>query len=144
MSCRNKNSPREGDGVVGCPLPFKGLTPLTILDEGTIDHSCYIKNVLSIALRYGNEVFGDKRIFQQDGTNLHRDHLTQEWCQDNFPPFIKKDRCPLNGADLNHLDDSIWDELSNVIDWNKVLSKTYDTDSAIRIVGEKNWEINCR
>ena len=36
----------------------KDLTPLMILDEGTVDHSCYIKNVLPTALKYGKEVFG--------------------------------------------------------------------------------------
>ena len=66
VSCRNSSSPRESHGVIGCPGASKGLTPL---DEGTVDHSCYIKNVLPIALKYGNEVFGNKWIFQQDGAN---------------------------------------------------------------------------
>ena len=47
----------------------KGITPLVILDEGTVNHSCYIKHILPLALKYGNEVFGDKWIFQQDGAN---------------------------------------------------------------------------
>ena len=92
VPCRNKSFPRKSDGVVGCLLSFKDLTPLATLDEETIDHSCYIKNVLSAALRYGNEVFGDKWIFQQDDANPNRDHLTQEWCRDNFPSLINKDR----------------------------------------------------
>ena len=37
-----------------------GLKPLVILDEGIVDHSYYIKNVLPVALEYKNEVFGDK------------------------------------------------------------------------------------
>ena len=69
----------------------KSLTPLLILDEGTIDHSCYMKNVLPIALKYGNEVFGDKWIFQQDGANPHRHHLAQEWSSNKFPSLIDKD-----------------------------------------------------
>ena len=51
-----------------------------IFDEGSVDQSCYIKNVLPVALKYGNEVFGDNWIFQQDGANPNRHHLTQEWC----------------------------------------------------------------
>ena len=47
----------------------RSITPSVILDEGTVDHSCYIKNVLPIALKYENEVFGDNWIFQQDGAN---------------------------------------------------------------------------
>ena len=53
----------------------KGLTPLLVLDEGTADHSCYIKNALPVALKYGNEVFSDNSMFQQDGANPHRYHL---------------------------------------------------------------------
>ena len=52
--------------------PFKNITPLVILDEGTLDRSYYIRNVLPVALKCGNEVSGDKWIFQQDGTNPHR------------------------------------------------------------------------
>ena len=89
----------------------KDITPLVILDEGTVDHSCYMKNVLPLALKYGNEIFGDRWIIQQDGANPHRHHLTQEWCRDNFPLFIDKDRCPPNSPNLNPLDYSIWDEL---------------------------------
>ena len=54
------------------------LTPLVMLDEGTVDYSCYIKNVLSVALKYWNEVFGDNCVFQQGGAKPHRDHLIQE------------------------------------------------------------------
>ena len=55
-----------------------GLTLLVILDERTVDHSCYMKNVLPLTLKYENEVFGDKWIFQQDSANPHLDQLTQE------------------------------------------------------------------
>ena len=60
VSRRNKSSSREGDGVVACPCSSKGLTLLAVLHEETVDHSCYIKNVLPVALKYGNEVFSDK------------------------------------------------------------------------------------
>ena len=59
----------------------KDLTLLVILDEGTVDHSSYINNVLPVTLKYGNEVFGDKWIFQQDDANPHRHHLTEERCR---------------------------------------------------------------
>ena len=48
-----------------------------IIDEGIVDRSCYIKDVLPVALKYVNEVFGDKWIFEQDGADAHRDHLTE-------------------------------------------------------------------
>ena len=97
----------------------KGLTPLVILDEGTVDYSCYIKNVLSVALKCGDEVFYDKYIFQEDGANSHRHHLTQEWRRDNFPSLIDEDLWPQNSPDLNPLNYSVRDKLNNVIDWNK-------------------------
>ena len=75
---------------------FKGITPLVILDSGTVDHDYYIKKVLPVALKYGNKVFGDDWIFQQDGATPHSHHLTQKWCQENFPSFIVKDHWPPN------------------------------------------------
>ena len=50
-------------------VPLTSLTALLILDEGAVDHSCYIKNILPVALKYVNGVFGDKWIFQQDSAN---------------------------------------------------------------------------
>ncbi|CAF4756340.1 unnamed protein product, partial [Rotaria socialis] len=44
----------------------KGLTPLVILDEGTVDHTVYIEKVLPVALKYGNQFFGSDWVFQQD------------------------------------------------------------------------------
>ena len=94
----------------------KSLTALVTLDKGTVDHSCYIKNVLPIALKYENEVFGDKWSFQQDGVNPHRDYLTQEWCRNSFPLLIDKGCWSQNSPHLNPLNYSIWDELINIID----------------------------
>ena len=59
----------------------KGITPLLILDEGTVDHTVYIEKVFPIALRYGNETFRRDWTFQQDGARPHSHHLTQEWCR---------------------------------------------------------------
>ena len=42
----------------------KGITPLVIVDEETVDHTVYIKKVLPVALKYGNETFGRDWIFQ--------------------------------------------------------------------------------
>ena len=88
----------------------KGLTPLIILDEGTVDHQRYIDQVLPVALKYGNKTFGDRWTFQQDGARPHTHATTQQWCLDHFPSFINKDHWPPNSPDLNPLDYSIWDE----------------------------------
>ncbi len=37
----------------------KGVSPLVIFEEGSVDHARYIQEVLSVALKYGNEVFGN-------------------------------------------------------------------------------------
>lgn len=48
-------------------------------------------------------------MFPQDGVRPHIHHLTQKWCQDNFPSFIDKDHWPPNSPDLNALDYCIWE-----------------------------------
>ena len=101
----------------------KGISPLVIFEEGTADHARYIKEVLPVALKYENKVFGNDWTFQQDGATPHIHQLTQQWCQDRFPSFIDKDRCPSNSLDLNPLDYFIWDELADAVDWNKITSK---------------------
>ena len=93
----------------------KGITPLFILDEGTVDHTVYIKKVLPLALKYGSETFSRDWVFQEDGAKPHSHHLTAEWCRENIPSFIDNDCWP-----PNPLDYSIWDELVNTINWNKV------------------------
>ncbi|CAF4456917.1 unnamed protein product, partial [Didymodactylos carnosus] len=100
-----------------------GVTPLVILNKGTVKHARYIQEVLPVALKYGNQVCGDDWIFQQDETRPHTHGLTQQWCKDNFPAFIDKDHWPPNRPDLNPLDYIIWDEFVHVINWNKVKSK---------------------
>ncbi|CAF1555635.1 unnamed protein product [Adineta ricciae] len=94
-----------------------------MFDKGTVNHESYITKALPVALRYGNKVFGDNWIFQQDGAMPHQHHLTHQWCEANFPSFINKDRWPANSPDLNPLDYSIWEELVNAMDWNKIRSK---------------------
>lgn len=103
----------------------KGVSPLVIFEEGTVNHERYIREVLPVARDYGNVVFGDDWTFQQDGAKPHTHKETQAWCadQNNFPFFIDKDHWPPNSPDLNPLDYCIWDELAHAINWSKVTSK---------------------
>ena len=41
---------------------------LVLFEKGTLDHHRYIKEVLPVALRYGNSQFGT---FQQDNGTAH-------------------------------------------------------------------------
>ncbi|CAF2137240.1 unnamed protein product [Rotaria magnacalcarata] len=95
-----------------------GISSLVIFEEGTVDHARCIKEMLPVALKYGNKVFDNDWTFQQDGATPHIHQLTQQWCQGHFPSFIEKDRWPPNSPDLNPLDHSIWD-------WNKIASKEH-------------------
>ncbi|CAF4023703.1 unnamed protein product [Rotaria sp. Silwood1] len=79
----------------------KGVTPLVVLDQGTVDHVEYIQKVLPIALKYGNETFGEHWAFQQNN-------------KDHWPP---------NNPDLNPLDYCIWDEFMQCVNWEKVTLK---------------------
>ena len=92
------------------------LTPLVILDKTSVNHEVYIKEVLPVALKFGNKMLGDNWIYQQDGATSHTHQLTQAWCARHLPSFIPKDRCPANSLDLNPLDYCIWNELVEAMD----------------------------
>ena len=56
----------------------KGVTPLIIFDEETLDHERYIKEVLPVAEKYEDKVFGSDWTYQRDGAKPHIHHLTQQ------------------------------------------------------------------
>jgi hypothetical protein len=112
----------------------KSVFPLVILDQDTIDHDRYIKEVLPVALKYGNHVFGNEWTFQRDCARSHSHQLTQQWCHDNFPEFIDKDHWPPNSPDHNPLDYCIWDEFIKFIDWNRATSNAKLTQDLKRAV----------
>lgn len=112
----------------------EGVTPLVILDKGTVDHARYISDVLPVALKYGNKVFGDNWVFQQDGARAHTHQKSQQWCKDKFPDFIPAGRWPPNSPDLNPLDYSVWEEFVHAMHWNRVKSKTTLIDELKRAV----------
>jgi len=103
----------------------KGVSPLVIFEDGTVNHERYIREVLPVARDYGNAVFEGDWTFQQDGAKPHAHKETQKWCADknNFPFFIDNDTWPPNSPDLNPLDYCIWDELAHAVNWEKVTSK---------------------
>ena len=114
----------------------KGVSPIVIFVEGTIGHAQYIREVLPVALKYGNDILRTYWTFQQDGAMPHVHHLTQQWCKDNFPSFIDKDHWPPNSPDLNPLDYSIWDELAHAVNWDKITSKNTLIIEVKRAVGK--------
>src|ERR1700722_3879393 len=55
----------------------KGVSPLVILDQGTLNHTQYIQKILPLALKYSEKVFGDDWTFQHDDTTPHTARETQ-------------------------------------------------------------------
>ena len=58
----------------------EGVAALVVFEKGTLEHHRYIKEVLPVALRYGNSKFGNNWTFQQDNGTPHSHQETQEWC----------------------------------------------------------------
>ena len=57
----------------------KVLSPLVIFENGTVDYNRYINEVLLVALKYENGIFGNDWTFQQDGAKPHFHEKTEEW-----------------------------------------------------------------
>ena len=98
----------------------KGVSPLVVIERGTVDHDRYIKEMLPVALKYGNKVFGDGWVFVQDGATPHTHEKTQKWCNEHFPSFIDKHHWPPNSPDLNPLDYCVWNEFVQAMKWDKI------------------------
>ena len=45
--------------MVWLDVSSNGVTSLIILDDGTVDHTVYVEKLLPVALKYGNQVFGN-------------------------------------------------------------------------------------
>ena len=56
----------------------KGISPLVIFESDKLDHNRYIREVFPVALRYGNDMFGDDWTFQQDGAKSHIHEKSQQ------------------------------------------------------------------
>ena len=56
----------------------KGVSSLMIFESDTLDHDRYIKEVLPVALKYGNDMLEDDWTFQQDGAKPHIREKPQE------------------------------------------------------------------
>ena len=102
----------------------KGVSPLVIFEDGIMDYDRYIKEVLLAFLKFANDMFGTDWTFQQDNGKSHIHSKSKEWCTKRIPCFIEKDHWLPNSPDLNPFDDSIWDELARLVNWDAVTSKT--------------------
>ena len=69
-----------------------------------MDHDRYMKEMLPVALKFGNDMFEIDWTFQQDSTRSRIHAKSQEWCVKHLSCFIDKDHWPPNSPDLNPLD----------------------------------------
>ena len=122
----------------------KDVSPLVIFESDTLDHHRYIKEVVPVALKYGNDMFGDDSTFQQDGAKVHMHEKSQECYAKTFPSFIDKDHRPPNSPDLNPLDYCVWNEIAQVIKWNVVTSKKILINCGVKSCRQKDFVLDHR
>jgi len=75
----------------------RDVSPLGIFETGTLDHHRYIKRVLIVALKLGNDIFG-RQIPMQNLKN---------GVPNSFPALIDKGQWSPNSPDLNPIDYSL-------------------------------------
>ena len=63
---------------------------MLIFKEEMIDHDRYFREILPVALKYGNQIRASHWTCEQDGARPHIHHPTQQWCEKNFSSFINK------------------------------------------------------
>ena len=102
----------------------KGLTKAVIFEKETMNAEVYTSEVLPIVLECGDKMLGSNWTYQDDSATPHIHHLTQEWCAKHFPDFIFKKRWLANSPDLYSLDYSLWNELTQCMNWNQIGAKT--------------------
>lgn len=125
----------------------KGLSPLVIIEKGTVNQEVYIKKILPVAKKYGDKTYDDNWTYQQDGATCHTSGLSIEWIKANFPNFIPEDRWPANSPDLNPLDYCVWNEFVQAMNWDRVTSKAAlinELKSAVKRINRDNVSASCK
>lgn len=110
-------------------MSASGLTDLHMLPQGTTVNAQYyigniLENVLLPALRRTKRSgpMTDRKmtrrrsesVFVQDGAPAHTARVTQKWCSENLPAFVKKDEWPPNSPDLSPVE-NLWAILNQKI-----------------------------
>ena len=99
-----------------------------------MDHRRYIDEILPVALKYGNESFGDNWTFDRGWCQATYACLNSRIMPDEFSIFHQQRSLAPNSPDLNPLNYSIWDEFAQQINWAKVKSKKILIDELKRSV----------
>lgn len=88
-----------------------GKCPLVFIEDGVhLNAKTYTRDILeAVLLPWATQHFGDRSwTFQQDSAPAHKAKLTQDFCEANFPRFIRHDEWPPSSPDLNPLDFAVW------------------------------------
>lgn len=108
--------------MVALGVTWYGLTHAYFFLKGErLNGQTYRNQLLPFYKKEGDRLFGHENWgFQQDGASSHTDGEAQRWCKKNFKFFISKERWPPNSPELNPLDYSIWNSISNNVAYQKV------------------------
>ena len=66
--------------MVWLAISSESVATLVLFEKGTLDHHRYIKEVLPVALQYGNSKFRNNWTFQQDNGTPYTHQERQECC----------------------------------------------------------------
>ena len=99
-------------------MSASGLSELHLVPQGTTINAAYYINeileptLLPVLKRTKRSVGITARkmvnrrtetVFMQDGAPAHTARVTQAWCEENLPGFLKKEEWPPNSPDLNRI-----------------------------------------
>ncbi|CAF2096507.1 unnamed protein product [Rotaria magnacalcarata] len=108
--------------MVALGATWNGITVPFFFQRGErLNCKTYLDELLPFYKMEGDRLFGHQNWgFQQDGASCHTDKSVQKWRKKNFKFFISKDKWPPNSPELNPLDYSIWNSISNNVAYYKV------------------------
>ena len=108
--------------MVALGVTWEGVTrPYFFLKDERLNGQLYLDQLLPFYKKEGDRLFGHSDWgLQQDNASCHTDRKAQDWCSNNFKFYISKNKWPSNSPELNPLDYSIWDSISNHMDYHRV------------------------
>ena len=104
--------------MVSAGVSWNGKTDIHFIDTNKtkVNSESYIKLLDDGLLPDCRRLYPENDfIFQQDGAPSHTSNATQTHLEQVVPHFIKKDEWPPQSPDLNPMDYTIWDSLSEKV-----------------------------